>query len=600
MKGTVVATWIKTCRKLYGDIVVDSAMELGGWHREKIFTPVENVDDEKITKVIGEIAKSQTTNVKDLWRRIGNYNIKSFHEDFPAFFDHENLYSFLKSMYDVHVVMTQRLPGAVPPLVVIEPVSSKEAIFTYKSKRAMFDYFLGMLDGSCETFNEKVGISEIERTSDTLKLKLTFEKEIYYKKTYKINKLLSFGFIRSFGLKIALSTFIISLLAMIALFGGFSNIIKSVIGAAISALAAYLASSMLIRPKEIIEENILKLSTSNYVENGEIVTGDFFEDIFNALNDYKKSVRADFVGFKGVTDEMSTFTGKINTISDTMNHTSQEITGVVEQLANCSVSQAGNTERAASILHDNIRTLREIVSNENANKDELEKAIKKINNSYENIEGTSKNILDTLEKFEQVKDKGNHLQNKAKDITNIVSIVSGISEQTNLLALNASIEAARAGEAGRGFSVVAEEVRKLAEQSKSAVEEINTNLAQFVDDIKVLVNKIDNQYDVLQGETINLEKVRTISYEATTSVRAVAESTIKTINELNKETDSISEINDTIESLAALAEENSASSEEVSASVSNYTNELKKLIDNIHEFKNITEAFKKDLHKYKI
>jgi methyl-accepting chemotaxis protein len=600
MKGTVVATWVKTCRNLYGNSAVDSAMEAGGWNGEKIFTPIENVDDEKISKVIVEIAKSQSMDVSDLWRNIGNNNIKSFHEDFPAFFDHENLYSFLKSMYDVHVVMTQRLPGAVPPLVGIEPISSKEAIFMYKSKRGMFDYFLGMLDGSCEAFNEKIDISEIERTNDTLKLKLTFDQDIYYKKTYKINKLLSLGFIKSFGIKVALFTFIISLIGMTALSGGFNNIVKSLIGSAIPALAAWFASSMLVRPKAMIEESISKLGTSNYVENGEIVTGDFFEDIFKALNDHKQSIRTDFVGFKGVTDEMGTFTSKINVISDTMNHTSEDISGVVEQLAGSAISQAEDTERAASILHDNIKALREIVSNENTNKNELEKAIEKINNSYEHIEGTSQNILGTLEKFQQVKDKGNQLQNKAKDITNIVSIVSGISEQTNLLALNASIEAARAGEAGRGFSVVAEEVRKLAEQSKSAVEEINTNLAQFVHDIKELVNKIDAQYEVLQGETSNLESVRTISYEATTSVRIVAESTIKTINELNKETNSISEINETIESLAALAEENSASSEEVSASVSNYTNELKKLIDNIHEFKNITENFKNDLNKYKI
>jgi methyl-accepting chemotaxis protein len=202
--------------------------------------------------------------------------------------------------------------------------------------------------------------------------------------------------------------------------------------------------------------------------------------------------------------------------------------------------------------------------------------------------------------FEEVKDKGINLESKAKDITNIVSIVSGISEQTNLLALNASIEAARAGEAGRGFSVVAEEVRKLAEQSNDAVQEINSNLAQFVEEIKALVDKIETQYDVLQKETDNLQEVRNISYEATTSVETVAKSTIITINELTKETDSIATIYETLESLAAIAEENSASSEEVSASVSNYTNEIRKLLDNIHEFKKITQNFKGDLSKYKI
>lgn len=159
---------------------------------------------------------------------------------------------------------------------------------------------------------------------------------------------------------------------------------------------------------------------------------------------------------------------------------------------------------------------------------------------------------------------------------------------------------ARAGEQGRGFAVVADEVRKLAEQSKSAVEEINSNLIEFVKAINTLVNKIGDQYDILQNETKGLEEVRDISYEATMSVRTVSTSMINTINDLDREAKTIANIYETIESLAAIAEENSASSEEVSASVGSYTNEIKKLIDSIYEFKKITSSFKNDLKKYKI
>lgn len=599
MKGTVVATWMKTCRKLYGDDIVDKAMEANGWRSTKIFSPAENVDDQKISAVIKNIAQYKNIEVKALWRSIGNYNIKSFAEDFPAFFQHENLYSFLKSMYDVHVVMVKRLPGATPPLLTIEAISSREAIFTYESKRRMFDYFLGMLQGSAETFNEKIEVEELKRESNLLRLKLTFEKDIFYRRKYTFSKLLSLGFIRNFGAKVSIFTFLFTVVGLIPLAGTVSYM-KLLPVAILPALAAFIGASALVKPRKLLEESIKKLNDSNFVEDMEIVTGDFFEDLFRYITAHKKNVRADFVGFKGVTDEMNTFALRLNKISDSMNSTSEEISDVVEQVANTSVSQAENTENAVAILNDNIQALRTIVENENSNKAELEKAIKKINHSYENVDNTSKNILGSLDKFKEVKNKGVQLEEKAKDITEIVSIVSGISEQTNLLALNASIEAARAGEAGRGFSVVAEEVRKLAEQSKNAVEEINSNLIQFVEEIKALVGRIESQYGVLEGETSNLQKVRDISYEATTSIQTVAQSTIKTINELNKETDSIASIYGNIESLAAIAEENSASSEEVSANVSNYTNEIKKLIDNIHEFKKITEAFKGDLSKYKI
>lgn len=602
MKGTIIATWMRTCRKLFGDASIDSAMDAVGWGASKIFTPIENVDDSEVKQVMQKISEDNNIEIKKLWNDIGLDNINSFYEVFPAFFEHDNLYSFLKSMFDVHVVMTKKFPGAKPPIVHIEPISDKEAYFTYSSERGMFDYFLGMLKGASNHFKENIKVDETERTENFLKLKLTFEKNIYYKKTYLLNKILSFGFIKNIGVKVGIFTFVLATAALIPVIGvnNASSIIKLITAGIISAAASFIGTSVLMMPNNSIKDSINKIINNEYMEESDIVTKDFFEDLYKLIRKHKQVVSADFVGFKGVTDEMNTFVSGINEISNTMDNTSQEISGVVEQVADTAVTQAENTESAVTILNGNIENLKKIVESENENKQELETAIDKINNSYENVEGTSNNILKTLEKFQEVKDKGVKLQNQANDITNIVSIVSGISEQTNLLALNASIEAARAGEQGRGFAVVAEEVRKLAEQSKNSVEEINSNIVQFAEEIKKLVDKIESQYDVLQGETKSLENVKNISYEATKSVKTVASSMIETINQLSREADSIATIYENIESLAASAEENSASSEEVSANVSSYTNEIKKLVENISQFKNITESFKIELSKYRI
>lgn len=599
MKGTVVATWIRTCRKLYSDESVDKQMDAIGWGSKKIFSPIENIDDNEVKAFIENIAKSKQLTVKEVWKSIGIDNIESFFKDYPAYFQHENAYSFLKSMFDVHVVMTKKFPGAKPPIVTIEPISDRCAIFSYKSERAMFDYFFGMLQGTFDFFGEELNYEVIDQNDSSLQVKLNFKDKIFYKKNFAFNKLLSLGFIRNIGAKAAVFNLIVSLIVFIPIMG-MDNIIKSLICSLIVAGMSFISVNVLMSPKRLIEEEINKLNNNNYSEDGQIVTGDFFEDLYGLLKKNKKVVRSDFVEFKGMTDEINTFVGNINNISDSMNHTSAEISGVVEQVANCAVQQAENTGSTASLLNDNIESLKTIVKNENNNKEELEKAIGKINNSYTNVESTSKNIAEMLSKFEEVRNTGNQLEVKAKDITNIVSIVSQISEQTNLLALNASIEAARAGEAGRGFSVVADEVRKLAEQSKDAVQEINTNLIQFVQNINMLVDKISSQYEILENETKSLENVRNISYEATMSIRTVSSSMIETINELNKEADSITDMHGNIESLAAIAQENSASSEEVSASVSNYTNEIRKLVDNIAQFKNITEIFKNELSKYKI
>ncbi|HBF76357.1 MAG TPA: chemotaxis protein, partial [Clostridiaceae bacterium] len=204
MKGTVVSTWIKTCRKLRGDKVVDEALTNSGIDKDKVFSPLEDVDDNVVKNIMEYIARNENMSTGDLWRKIGQENITTFSEDYPAFFEHDNLYNFFDAMYEVHMIVAKRIPGAHPPILKIRPISSREAIFSYNSKRGMFDYFFGLIDGSSKYFNEKIQISEMSRTSDSVELKLTFEKDIYKNKNYILNKFMSFGFIKNINVKIAL------------------------------------------------------------------------------------------------------------------------------------------------------------------------------------------------------------------------------------------------------------------------------------------------------------------------------------------------------------------------------------------------------------
>ena len=90
MKGTVIATWINTCRKKFNSTVVNYAMEHVGWGADRVFSPVENINDDEVKRLIKYIAENERIDIKDLWKIIGRDNVNAFYENFPAFFEHEN------------------------------------------------------------------------------------------------------------------------------------------------------------------------------------------------------------------------------------------------------------------------------------------------------------------------------------------------------------------------------------------------------------------------------------------------------------------------------------------------------------------------------
>ncbi len=598
MKGTIVSAWVQTCRKLYGENITNEALDHFNISPNKIFTPTEDIEDRVARGILDYIAKKLGKTSDEIWRTMGNHNVITYSKVYPAFFRYKNLYSFLQAMYDIHVVVTKRITGAKPPILGIKPIDKYTAHMTYNSSRGMFPYFHGMLEGAAKYFKEDINIETLEKTEDFTKISITFPEEIYYQKKFRFNKALSFGFMKNMEGKIALSSLLLVGIPGVLLS---KFVVPSIAFPGIlvlSTLVPFLVSKGLFKPLKSIYSSLDEIMNKDLSIVEDISTNDFFEDINNKLKDLKESLKTDFVGYKGTTDELNVFADKFAEISSNMSFTSSEISNVVEQVAGGAINQAEETEQAAYQLNNSIVSLNDVVRKENLGKDELESAVEQINMGFEDLKSTSDSLNHVLLQFSKVKSKGQDLQNRAAEVRNIVETVEKIAEQTNLLALNASIEASRAGEYGRGFTVVAIEIRKLAEGSKEAVQTINDNLESFIKDIDGFVFDISDQFNILERENVKLNSVAEENQASVNSISQVSDLIIELTNELTNETNNINNISQGIESLAAIAEENSASSQEVSANVQAYTEEIRKMTESIHEFKKVSMEFSKDLEKY--
>ena len=595
MKGTVVASWLTSGRRLFGDEVVNKALEKYNLKHDHIFSPLEDVDDKMAVGMVEFIGQKTGKNSEQIWEIMGKENIRTFAEFYPGFFRHENAYHFLKSMNDVHAIVMKRIKGATPPVLDMTPIDSNTAQLVYRSKRQLGGYLRGLLKGVFVHFNENVDVKLVSQNGPEIKLELKFAKPISYTKNYKLNKLLSLGFIKNSVYKTSLFTMIGVGIASFSTFGlGWEPVVVTLVSGIVPAVLG----SIFTRPIREVQEELNDLKQRKFISHMILESGDEYQDLAEDITKVKEVVQKDFIDFNAVVDEMHSFNASLGEISGNMRNTSDNIKSIMGKVTDDTSRQASETERLVNVLNESVCNITEISEESQSNKAKIEDAMSGIEDSFSGVKKTALEINKVLDGLGTIRENSSALQDDADKMVQIVSIVSGIANQINLLALNASIEAARAGEAGKGFAVVAEEVRKLSVETDKAVEEINQNLTGFVSNMKEVVSGIDNQYQVLAAENESLDKAVDTSQVSNDNLQTVSVLMIDNSQKLKGEAEAISELFENIQRLTAIADENSEAVSEVNTSVGSYIEQIKELSHQIGVFDTMIEDFKKRLNKY--
>ena len=225
----------------------------------------------------------------------------------------------------------------------------------------------------------------------------------------------------------------------------------------------------------------------------------------------------------------------------TLQKISQKIVSVASDIQSQAVTVAAASDEMVSTTSDIARNCESAANGSNICKEITNTSVAKVQEAVQNVREQAVRTRDNAEKIES-------LAKQTRDIDSIVSTINEIAAQTNLLALNAAIEAARAGEAGRGFAVVADEVRALASRTSKSTQEIST-----------MVNHIQSEANVA---------TESISESVANMDKVVADSQ-QIIEILNEISDHVSTVNGQIVQIATAAEQQTSATSEISSHMQN-------------------------------
>jgi methyl-accepting chemotaxis protein len=314
----------------------------------------------------------------------------------------------------------------------------------------------------------------------------------------------------------------------------------------------------------------------------------------------KEKLQAMIQEIQGVSSYVTNQSRELNGAAEEVKEASQQVASTMQELSGGAEEQAGTAADLVHLMEKYLSKVEEAVQNGNVIHSSSNQVLELTNKGDQLMEASQHQMVKINEIMKQSVERVKGLDTQTKHISKLVQVINEIAGQTNLLALNAAIEAARAGEHGRGFSVVASEVRKLAEQVSFSVSDIT----KIVDGIKTesnqVVSSLQTGYKEVEEGTEQIEITGMTFKKIYGAVNLMTEK----INGISTNLEQISinsaNMNSSIENIASVSEQSAAGIEQTSASISQTNHSMESISDHARSLSDLSQQLDEMISKFKL
>lgn len=378
------------------------------------------------------------------------------------------------------------------------------------------------------------------------------------------------------------------------------TILILILGVFWSGILAYFAATRFItKPLKLLESAVTKAAKGDIGEDAPVPKNDdeirslslAFNEMQHNIRDIVRSIDTNFESTKEKVLQMTADTNKAVEQSRNMTRTISDISKGTDHSAKAMQATANSVEDVLLIANEVQEKARksEKLSNE---------MVSTLNNSKEIVHSLVSDVREMEKSSEESLHTVKQLEKHTKEVEKIISFVGEIAGQTNLLALNASIEAARAGEHGRGFAIVAEEVRKLADQSADAVLGI-TNLIQNIQfEVKNVVEQITYQVNLANDEANKGSETNKAIHTMTKSIDEVVHAVTYIVSLIEQQFSHIEQTVGQSQEVTAIAKETSVGALEVASAAEEQTNVIQDVNNLADELVSQAEDLKETIKRF--